>query len=215
MLSVRYRLGCPVYDRAGPCPACQRHSDALGDHALCCGHQGERISRHNALRDAIYDTAAAAALNPIKEGRYLLPGNNRRPADVYIAGWEAGKDAALDITVVNPLQEALVQEAAATPGHALQFRFNSKMAGAAAECQAQGIAFLPLVVESLGGWDERAVQQVKKLTSALARNSGEDEGDTWRKAITRLSILLMKGNAALLSGRIPSSPSAFFEAGIV
>ena len=46
------------------------------------------------------------------------------------------------------------------------------MEGAAAECQAQGIAFLPLVVESLGGWDERAVQQVKKLTSALARNSG-------------------------------------------
>ena len=215
VLSVRYRLGCQVYDRAGPCPACHRHSDAFGDHAMCCGHQGERISRHNALRDAIHDTAAAAALNPIKEGRYLLPGNNRRPADVYIAGWEAGKDAALDITVVNPLQEALVQEAAATPGHALQFRHNTKMAGAAAECQAQGIAFLPLVVESLGGWDERAVHQVKKLSSALARNSGEDEGDTWRKTITRLSILLVKGNAALLSGRIPSSPSEFHEAGIV
>ena len=117
--------------------------------------------------------------------------------------------------MVNPLQEALVEEAAATPGHALQFRYNTKMAGAAAECQAQGIAFLPLVVESLGGWDERAVHQVKKLTSALARNSGEDEGDTWRKTITRLSILLVKGNAALLSGRVPSSPSAFHEAGIV
>ena len=44
----------------------------------------------------------------------------------------------------------------------------------------QGIAFLPLVVESLGGWDERAVHQVKKLASALARTSVEDEGDTWR-----------------------------------
>ena len=63
VLSVRYRLGCPVYDRAGPCPACQRHSDALGDHAMCCGHQGERISRHNALSDTTHDTAAAAALN--------------------------------------------------------------------------------------------------------------------------------------------------------
>ena len=89
------------------------------------------------------------------------------------------------------------------------------MAGAAAECQAQGIAFLPLVVESLGGWDERAVHQVKKLASALARNSGEDEGDTWRRTITRLSILLVKGNAALLSGRIPASLSAFHETGIV
>ena len=61
----------------------------------------------------------------------------------------------------------------------------------------------------------RAVHQVKKLASALARNSGEDEGNTWRETITRLSILLVKGNAALLSGRIPSSPSAFHEAGIV
>ena len=66
------------------------------------------------------------------------------------------------------------------------------------------------MVESLGGWDERAVGEVKKLASALARNLGEDEGETWRKTITCLSILLMKGNAALLSGRIP-----FFAAGIV
>ena len=31
----------------------------MGDHALCCGTGGERISRHNAnaLRDAFFDTA--------------------------------------------------------------------------------------------------------------------------------------------------------------
>ena len=214
VLSLRHRLGCQVYDRAGPCLACSRHSVALGDHAMCCAHQGERISRHNALRDAIHSTAAAAALNPIKEGRFLLPGNNRRPADVYIGGWAAGRDAALDITVVNPLQQALVEGAAATPGHALSYRYNTKMAAADAECQAQGIAFLPIVVESLGGWDERSVGELKKLSTALARNLGEDEGETWRKTITRLSILLMKGNAALLSGRIPSSADAFFAAGI-
>ena len=214
VLSVRYRLGCPVYEKDGPCPACHRHSDALGDHAMCCAHQGERISRHNSLRDAIHSTAAAAALNPIKEGKYLLPGNNRRPADVYIAGWAAGKDAALDITVVNPLQEALVQGAAATPGHALSFRYNTKMASAADQCQAQGITFIPIVAESLGGWDERATAQVKKMATALARNLGDDEGETWRKTITRLSVLLMKGNAALLSGRIPASGDAFYAAGI-
>ena len=38
VLAMRYRLGCPVYDRSGPCPACQRHSDVLGDHAMCCAH---------------------------------------------------------------------------------------------------------------------------------------------------------------------------------
>ena len=87
---------------------------------MCCAHQGERISRHNSLRDVIHNTAAAAALNPVKEGQHLLQGNNRRPADIYIRGWSAGRDAALDVTVINPLQEATVQGAAETPGHALK-----------------------------------------------------------------------------------------------
>ena len=63
-------------------------------------------------------------------------------------------------------------------------------------------------------WDERATVQVTKMASALARNLGKDEGETWRKTITRLWILLMKGNATLLSGRIPASGDAFYEAGI-
>ena len=67
------------------------------------------------------------------------------------------------------------------------------MTSAGASCQAEGITFIPLVFESLGGWEDRAVKELKKLASALARHSGEDEADTWRKLIVRISILLMKG----------------------
>ena len=49
IMATKYRLGCPVYDKDGPCPACLQHSDRYGDHALCCGHWGERIARHNAI----------------------------------------------------------------------------------------------------------------------------------------------------------------------
>ena len=49
---------------AGPCPACQRPSDCLGDHALNCAYQGERITRHNALRDALHISSVSAALGP-------------------------------------------------------------------------------------------------------------------------------------------------------
>ena len=118
-----------------------------GDHALCCGHKGERIARHNQLRDHLHDMAAAAALNPTKENIFLLPGTDRRPADVLIPNWAGGLDAALDVTVVNPLQGALVKEAAVTPGHALEFRYGKKMDGAAEACRREGIVFLPLVVD--------------------------------------------------------------------
>jgi hypothetical protein len=43
--------------------------------ALCCANEGERIARHNALRDALYSTAAVASLGPTKEVRFLLPGS--------------------------------------------------------------------------------------------------------------------------------------------
>ena len=114
---LRYRLGCPIFTREGQCPACNRQSDRLGDHAMNCGNQGERISRHNRLRDALHDAAAAAALGPIKEERFLLPGEGRRPADVLIPNWDRGQDAALNVTVINPLQDATVSGAAAEAGH--------------------------------------------------------------------------------------------------
>ena len=129
---MKYRLGCQVYGEDGPCPACHNPSDKFGDHALCCGFWGERIARHNDLRDHIFKMASGAVLNPQKEGRFLLPGNDRRPADVLLPNWSAGCDAALEITVVNPLQQATVAEAAVTPGHGLNFAFDRKMRGAQA-----------------------------------------------------------------------------------
>ena len=108
-IALRYRLGVPVYGREAPCPACDRLSDILGDHALGCGSQGGRIARHNLLRHALHQTAASASLAPVKEGRFLLPGRDARPADLLIPRWEGGKDACLDVTVVSPLQQAMVQ----------------------------------------------------------------------------------------------------------
>ena len=78
------------------------------DHALV---------RHNFLRDALHETAAAAGLAPTKEGRALIPGNNMRPADVFIPHWAGGRDAVLDVTVTHPLQDRTRAGAATTdPG---------------------------------------------------------------------------------------------------
>ena len=74
IVSVKYRLGMDVFSRDGQCTACPQHSDAKGDHAISCGYEGERISRHNHLRDAIYQTAVQACLGPSREERALIPG---------------------------------------------------------------------------------------------------------------------------------------------
>ena len=211
IMATKYRLGCPVYDQEGPCPACLQHSDRYGDHALCCGHWGERITRHNAIRDHVHQMAATAVLNPVKEGRFLLPGNDRRPADVFLPNWAEGRDAAIDVTVINPLQQQTVVEAAATPGHSLDVAYDRKMRGAADDCQRQGVAFIPLAFESLGGWHKTAEVQVRKIAQAMARQCGRDESECVSQATSRLSLLLMKGNAAILTNRIPSHPEAHID----
>ena len=163
---------------------------------MSCGVGGERISRHNHLRDALFDTAVAAALGPTKEGRFLLPDDGRRPADVLVPNWAGGRDAAMDVTVVNPLQGATLAQAATTPGYALTFAFDRKARGAAEDCRRQGIAFLPLV---------------GKLAAALARQTGQEEEEAVRHLWGRLSILLQRGNAAILGNRVPSPPAPHID----
>ena len=172
-----------------------------------CAWQGERIARHNVLRDTLHSTAAAAALAPAKEGRFLLPGEGGRPADVLIPGWTSGKDAAIDVTVINPLQDSVVNEAAVTPGHALSVAHQRKLDKSWEACNRQGIVFLPLAVESLGAWHPSAISEVKKLGSALARHTGEEESTTISRLFQRLSICLMRGNAALFNNRCPPDQS--------
>ena len=211
IVSVKYRLGCNIFPSTGKCTACPHQSDRKGDHAISCGYEGERIARHDQLRNALYNTCVQACLGPTREDRALIPGSNAKPADVLIPCWTGGKDTALDITVVNPLQVALIDRAAATPGSALTHRYNEKMTKHGEPCRGAGMVFKPMPVETLGGWHEECVLQVKKIGSALARQTGQEEGEAIRHLTQRISVLLAKGNAALLLNRVPTFPQPHID----
>ena len=168
-----------------------------------CGNEGERIARHNALHHALHSNAAAGSLGPSKEFRFLLPGNDRRPADVFLPYWSGDRDTAWEVTVTHPLQRATVAKVATTPGHAASEAFNRKMRVAGEECWRQGIVFTPLAVETLGGWHKVAEEELKKLGSALARQTGQQESVAISHIFQRLSVLLVKGNSAMISNREP------------
>ena len=56
-----------------------------------------------------------AGLAPVKEGRALIPGNNMRPADIFIPHWAGGRDAALDVTVLPTLSKTEPEQAPPPP----------------------------------------------------------------------------------------------------
>ena len=100
---------------------------------------------------------------------------------------------------------------ATTPGFALSFAHDRKMRGAQEDCQRQGIACIPMVAESFGGWHTAAEREVKKLGAALARHTGQEEGQATGHLWGRLGILLQRGNAALLANRVPGPPDAAID----
>ena len=71
----------------------------------------------------------------------------------------------------------------------------------------EGIVFILLPVETLGGWHPKAEEQIKKIGRAQARNTGKEEDEAIRHLFQRLSILLAKGNSAIFCNRIPCHPS--------
>ena len=138
----------PVFAADGPCISCGLFADMLGDHSVGCSTRGERISRHNHLRDALYHTAQSAHLGPLREERALLPSaSGERPADVLLPHHAGGKHEALDICVVSSLQAQLVNRAAVEPGHALAHRYHQKIRKYGEACAAEGIVFTPVAME--------------------------------------------------------------------
>ena len=98
--------------------------------------------------------------------------------------------------VTHPLKDGTRARAAIEPGYALTVAYKENMRVTADQCDQQGIAFIPVVAESLGGWHKVGLEQLRKLGSALARHTGQEEGETVSHLLTRASLLLQKGLSA-------------------
>ena len=173
----------------------------MGDHSLGCRTTGDRIARHNMLRDVLFEAAASADLGPSKEERHLLPGTSARPGDITIRRWMNGKDGAIDVTMASPLCPSHVTEAAAQAGAALEKACKRKVRETAEACLREGVVFLPFALETLGGLHKGAIIQVKLIATALARSKGLYEGEATGQLFGRISLTLMKANALMLSTR--------------
>ena len=111
----------------GPCGACGQHiSYKYGDHMVGCASLGERIARHNHIRDALFSTAKSANSGPLREERALIPGGDR-PADILLPNHAGGRDEAVDVCIVSTLQTQLIDCAAVEPGFALVHRYRQKI----------------------------------------------------------------------------------------
>ena len=204
---LQYWLGLQMFEDDMTCPVCHSTADCYVDHQVGCGGNPDRIYRHNSVRDALFSAAQSAALAPRREVPSLIPGTQSRPADVFLPNWSRGRPAALDITIISPLQRTTVQGAASTQGHALLVGEARKYSTHGAPCHSAGITFVPVTFEALGGMSSLATNTVASIGRLLGQRLGLAPQESTRHLFQRLSISLWKGNAALWIHRsLPPSP---------
>ena len=131
----------------------------------------------------------------------LIPGSLSRPADIFIPSWIDGRKVAFDVSVVSPTQDAVLHRAAEFPAAAIEMRKATKNRAHFEHCRAEGIVFVPLVVETFGGWDGDAVKHLKDIARQCARRWGKDGAEEIKQFFQRLSISLQRGNASLILER--------------
>ncbi|MCL4419673.1 hypothetical protein M1146_06285, partial [Patescibacteria group bacterium] len=90
--AVAYKLGLQVFELPIMCGAkgCLRKMDLLGHHAMRCGTEGDRIKRHNQLRNFFYKQCQLAQMQPVLEPPNLFRNCGLRPADWGIPDYRPG-----------------------------------------------------------------------------------------------------------------------------
>ena len=87
---------------------------------------------------------------PVLEQEGLLAGSNNRPANILLRGWLAGCDTCQDITATNACQAVIIDGCTADGAFAMEMANALKLRAYPARCQAQGLAFIPLTVNTSG-----------------------------------------------------------------
>ena len=81
-------------------------------------------------------------------------------------------------------------------------------------CEAEGIEFIPLIVDTFGGWHKESLEVVSKLGRQVSRQTGKEEEEIVRQLRQRVAILLVRDNVNVFDSRTPSLPQAVIDADV-
>ena len=111
--------------------------------------------RHNILREVLLHFCLLGGFQAEREVPGLLRGSGDRPADVLlsIANALGSKSCCLDIAVTHTQQISILSRASVEPGAAAAaYESKVKLRRYAAVCAANGLEFVPMVVDVFGAW---------------------------------------------------------------
>ena len=144
-------------------------------------------------------------MSPVIEKRNLIAENNSRPGDVYLPSWKSGQSAALDITMTSSLQPNIISHAAEKSGYAIEAAEDRKFAQYGNSCAQQGILFVPLAIDVLGGLSRTPKKALLRMSLIADSSKYQSVGQSIAsdRAVQSLSFVIIRGSANLLLSRAP------------
>ena len=152
----------------GSSPECGLLADMIGDHQEGMG-TGSPVTTISRMSCSVLPSQLPLARGRKHLGSSPTPVPARHQTGVVVA------KAALDVSVISPLQQLTLSEAAVTPGHALQVCVRRKLTVNLPACRAAGVGFVPVVVEVLGGWSPEASSTIRRIGDALGKDARREE----------------------------------------
>jgi hypothetical protein len=206
---LRLWLGAKQFNHSAKlkvCPACNKSIlDDWGIHAVMCAKYGDRISKHDHVRDIFLHYLRMGALSSrkvIREAKGLITNKKDKPADIFVTNWSGGRKMALDVTIVNPQRNDLVDASAAEAGVGAAEGERVKMTKCAEKCKKHGFEFIPLAFETFGGYGKMAIPVVKTIISQAADRTGMTRSAVAIQMRQRISLAIMRANANMILTRI-------------
>ena len=192
--AVRWWLGLDTLF-ASVCPFCPGVAlDSLSHHAVSCRHGGDKVIRHNKLRDIIADLCRKAHLSVrVEAGHGMCRDNNHsRPADVLVEGWE---------TVTSPLTPVTLKDSSRIAGVAALSAETRKHAANDPKCRELGWMCIPMAVETYGSWGKEAQHMFSRLATYLAIHLSCPKSRVLADIYGRLNICLVRAVARAILAR--------------
>ena len=110
--------------------------------------------------------------------------------------------------------KALVGQVARDGDSGVKHSFNLKVRKYGDRCEAEGFIFIPMIVDTFGGWHKESLDVVTKLGRQVGRQTGKEEEDTVRQLRQRVAILLVRDNVSMFDSRSPSFPPSVIDADV-
>jgi hypothetical protein len=207
-VAVKFRLGHDMRKGVEFCP--KSHDprvpfDRLCSHVVDCKINGTPIHRHDEIVDWLEGKAREAGLHVDHEPLDLIPGTQRRPADVFIHRFDAGRHVAIDVSVCNSVQPQSIPSAAVVHGHVAMLRARAKITKNAADLARQQISFRPFVIETYGAVHPMADSIVKSIAVLYAAKYNLPLSPVVKLFFVELSAILQRSVARAILSVLPNA----------